>query len=76
MNTRYKNEVRTVIQNDKVIGYIARRETLHGTSMEIPNTWSATRCLKNPDWHEGFFTRKEARKFLDQLPYLDVNVVD
>lgn len=75
MTTEYKKEVKTVIHNGLVIGFMVRREVLWGCAQEIPNFWAVTTSLLDPDWQEGFATKKEARKYLQRSPNLDTDII-
>ena len=63
----YKHEVKTVISNNIVIGFIARSYVIYGMVQEIPISWCVTKSLVCPMWEGGFATRKEAREHLEAL---------
>lgn len=58
----YAKEILTVLHNDIVIGYMARRQVLYAWGDIVPNQeWCIAKSIIEPSWHGSFKTRKEAR---------------
>lgn len=62
-NTTKKREIITIIDNDIVIGFIARRRVVFGVC-EIDHLWCVTHNLCTKGWFGAFPTRKGAIEFL------------
>lgn len=67
-NTEFKNEVKSVFENEIGIGFITRGTVLFGWSSDIDTTrWWATACLDNSKWKGPFANRKAATNYLRGL---------
>lgn len=68
-----KHEIETVIVDNVIIGFRARREVLFGIAYDIENSWYVTRSIVTPDWTGGFANRKEAREHLQLIADGNIN---
>jgi len=64
MPVRYKKEILTVIVDDRVIGYIARRSHIRGYTSDIPDGWMITKSIVDPVWAGNFENKRLTRKAL------------
>ena len=63
----YKNEIKSVFEDDICIGYIARRSAILRTTKGINDMWMYSPTIVAPMWLGNYLTRKEAIEALNEF---------